>query len=162
MNDVILLTGGNMGDRSSNLTAARDRLVGALGPLRAASSVYATAPWGVTDQPDFLNQVLIVSTSQSPQAVLAALLSIEESLGRVRTAKWGPRPIDIDILFYGGAVVDTPELTIPHPEIPNRRFVLEPLAEVAPDLVHPVLGVTVRELLAQTPDNSAVKRCEQV
>lgn len=158
MNDVILLTGGNMGDRSSNLTAARNRLVGALGPLRAASSIYATAPWGVTDQPDFLNQVLIISTSRSPREVLSSLLTIEESLGRVRTAKWGPRPIDIDILFYGDAVVDTPELTVPHPEIPHRRFVLEPLAEVAPDFIHPVLGVSVRELLAQTPDNSAVTR----
>lgn len=158
MNDVILLTGGNLGDRSFNLTAARERLIAALGPLQGASSLYSTAPWGVTDQPDFLNQVLIITTALPPESVLTALLSIEESLGRTRTTKWAPRPIDIDILFYGSLVIDTPSLVIPHPEIPNRRFVLAPLTEVAPDLVHPVLGKTVRQLLEQTPDTSAVTR----
>ncbi|HTJ10440.1 MAG TPA: 2-amino-4-hydroxy-6-hydroxymethyldihydropteridine diphosphokinase [Dinghuibacter sp.] len=158
MNDVILLTGGNLGDRSFNLTTARERLIAALGPLQAASSLYSTAPWGVTDQPDFLNQVLIITTALPPDAVLRTILSIEESLGRVRTTKWAPRPIDIDILFYGSLVIDTPSLVVPHPEIPNRRFVLAPLTEVAPDLVHPVLGLKIRELLSQTPDTAAVTR----
>ncbi|TDX00750.1 2-amino-4-hydroxy-6-hydroxymethyldihydropteridine diphosphokinase [Dinghuibacter silviterrae] len=158
MNEVILLTGGNLGDRQALLAAARDLVGRDIGPVRKASSLYETAPWGNQDQPAFLNQVLIVDTALSPGAVLERIGSIEAALGRNRAEKWGPRLMDIDILFYGRAIIDTAELRVPHPEIANRRFVLAPLAEVAPELVHPVSGVTVAELLAATPDTLEVRR----
>jgi 2-amino-4-hydroxy-6-hydroxymethyldihydropteridine diphosphokinase len=158
MHSVILLTGGNMGDRVSRLVQARKEIEKQIGPVEKASALYETAAWGNTGQPSFLNQVLRAETTLSPEEVLEGVLRIETSMGRVRTEKWGPREIDIDILFYDMEVVNRKNLTIPHPEIPHRRFVLEPLAEITPHLVHPVLGVDMETLLKQTTDSLPVRR----
>ena len=158
MHSVILLTGGNTGDRLNHLAQARERIAADIGPVTDASALYETAAWGNTGQPPFLNQVLKVETHLSPLDVLQGVLRIETAMGRIRTEKWGPREIDIDILFYDAEIVNSPDLTIPHPEIPNRRFVLEPLAEIAAGLVHPVLRVDVATLLARTGDTLEVRK----
>jgi 2-amino-4-hydroxy-6-hydroxymethyldihydropteridine diphosphokinase len=134
--------GSNLGDR-------RAMIAGALGRLRPrrVSSVIETDPVGKTDQPRFLNAVAELSTDLPPAALLEQLLGIERDLGRVRTERWGPRSIDLDLLLHGGEQVSTPSLTVPHPELHRRRFVLEGLAELAPALVVPGLGRTVQELL---------------
>ena len=147
-----------MGDRASRLAEARKQIEKQIGPVAGASALYETAAWGNTGQPAFLNQVLQVRTSLAPELVLEQALEIDRVLGRVRTEKWGPREIDIDILFYDREVIDRDNLKIPHPEIPNRRFVLEPLAELLPRLVHPVLGVDMETLLRRTADALPVRR----
>ncbi|MDZ7608724.1 MAG: 2-amino-4-hydroxy-6-hydroxymethyldihydropteridine diphosphokinase [Cyclobacteriaceae bacterium] len=110
--------------------------------LSSASSVYKTKAWGIENQPDFLNQVLEVESDLYPLEILDCILGIEESLGRVRDIKWSSRVIDIDILYYGSEIVTEPKLTIPHPQIQNRNFTLVPLCEIAPEFVHPILGIT--------------------
>jgi 2-amino-4-hydroxy-6-hydroxymethyldihydropteridine diphosphokinase len=142
---VILALGSNLGDRLANLRAAV-RLLGerAITPIRS-SSVWETAPLPA-DQPAFLNAALVVETSMSPRDLLAALKAIEHELGRRPVRRWGPRPIDLDILFYGAERITTPELTVPHERIRERAFVLAPLAEAWPGKL-PVLGVTAAELL---------------
>jgi 2-amino-4-hydroxy-6-hydroxymethyldihydropteridine diphosphokinase len=158
MNISYLLIGGNQGDRLALLAAARDLITAAGGDIRLASAIYETAPWGKTDQPAFLNQALEVATPQDAPAWLLTLLDIEETMGRRRQEKYGPRIIDIDILFFNNSIVRDPGLIIPHPEIQNRRFALTPLEEIAPFLIHPVLKKTVRELLAECTDPLAVKQ----
>ena len=158
MNISYLLIGGNHGDRLARLTTAKDRITAAGGLIILASSLYETAPWGKTDQPDFLNQALEVLTTQEAPAWLLTLLGIEEKMGRKRLEKYGPRLIDIDILFFNNSIIRLPQLTVPHPEIQNRRFALAPLEESAPLLIHPVLGRTIRELLAECTDPLTVKR----
>jgi 2-amino-4-hydroxy-6-hydroxymethyldihydropteridine diphosphokinase len=160
MNGVILLTGSNLGDRRALLQEALERITQSIGPLVRVSGIYETEAWGIRDQGPFLNQVLEVQTVLSPEAVLENLLCIEDSLGRRRREKWGPREIDIDILFYRDRIIEREDLRVPHPEIPNRRFVLEPLHEIAPGLVHPLLGLTVAELLARTQDSLTVRRLQ--
>jgi 2-amino-4-hydroxy-6-hydroxymethyldihydropteridine diphosphokinase len=158
MNISYLLIGGNQGDRLAQLASARDLITDAGGQILLASALYETAAWGKTDQPDFLNQALKVSTSQDAPAWLLTLLDIEERMGRRRAEKYGPRVIDIDILFFNNSIIREPGLSIPHPEIQHRRFALTPLEEIAPFLIHPVLHKTIRQLLAECTDPLAVKQ----
>ncbi|GAB5527142.1 MAG: 2-amino-4-hydroxy-6-hydroxymethyldihydropteridine diphosphokinase [Roseivirga sp.] len=157
MKGIYLLLGTNLGDREKNLSAARNLMKEEAIELKAVSSIYETAAWGIEQQPGFLNQVLEVATDLSPEALLKTLLAIELEMGRVRIQKWGERLIDIDILYYQDKVVDTADLKVPHPEIPNRRFTLVPLVELAAGEVHPVLGKTQQELLAVCPDGLEVR-----
>jgi 2-amino-4-hydroxy-6-hydroxymethyldihydropteridine diphosphokinase len=160
MNKAYLLTGGNEGDRYLYMQQARANIELICGRVLQVSSIYETAPWGKTDQADFLNQVLIVDTILSPQSLLAAIFSIEEKGGRKRTVKNAPRTIDIDILFYDNLVLEEPGLSIPHPRIADRRFVLEPLNEISPAFLHPVLGKTIQRLLLECKDDLRVKKIE--
>jgi 2-amino-4-hydroxy-6-hydroxymethyldihydropteridine diphosphokinase len=139
--------GSNLGDRNENLRQALARMERGLGPVRS-STFYETDPVGVTDQPKFINAVAELSTDVPPRELLERLLEIERELGRDRRTerRWGPRPIDLDLLLYGGEVIDEPGLTVPHPRLAERRFVLEPLSELAPSLVLPD-GRPLRELL---------------
>ncbi|WP_121354426.1 2-amino-4-hydroxy-6-hydroxymethyldihydropteridine diphosphokinase [Flavisolibacter nicotianae] len=158
MNKAYLLIGGNMGNRKAFLAAARTEIGRRCGPIVRQSALYETAAWGVEDQNSFLNQVLVLQTSLSAEALLPIILEIEESLGRKRDARYGPRIIDIDILFFNHAVLCSDTLTIPHPQIQNRRFVLVPMAEIAPGFVHPVLNKTITQLLAECPDRLDVHK----
>ena len=148
MTRACLALGGNLGDVAAAFVRALQALSSAEGvTLVAASRVYRTPPWGVTDQPDFLNMAAAVDTDLAPRALLDLCLQIEKDSGRVRDRRWGPRNIDIDVIAFGDAVVDEPDLTIPHPRAHERAFVLAPLADVAGDLT--LRGQSVRELLAQ-------------
>lgn len=129
-----------------------------LGNVIRASSRYKTAAWGNTEQPDFINQILQIDTRLTPQKLMEGILTIEKKMGRVRTVKNAPRIIDIDILFYNNDVVEEKELFIPHPSIQDRRFVLVPMNELEPDLIHPRLRKTVKELLMTCPDPLAVDK----
>ena len=138
------------GDRAANLREAVERVRG-LGEVKAVSSMYDTEPVGYRDQPRFLNAALLLETELPPLELMRGLLGVEQAMGRERSdavAK-GPRVIDLDLLLYGQVVMATAELSLPHPEMQERRFVLEPLAEIAPGMVHPVLGLTVGEMLAR-------------
>ena len=158
MNTCFLLTGGNLGDRKKTLEQASDMVEKNIGVIAARSSVYQTAAWGKTDQPDFLNQVLKVKTSLTPQELIDEILKIEKSLGRERQEKYGPRLIDIDILFFDNEVIKSKSLTIPHPQLHNRRFVLVPLNEIAPRFIHPVLKKSIAQLLLECPDKLDVNK----
>lgn len=138
----------SFGDREGNLHQALQRLK-SLGAVTAESRFYDTEPVGYLDQPRFLNAAVILETELTPVELMRALLEIERSMGRERVIAKGPRVIDLDLLLYGEKIVNTAELTLPHPEMHSRRFVLEPLLEIAPNWVHPVLGLTVQEMLAR-------------
>ena len=135
-----------------NLQRARENLETHELHVTRVSSLYETAPRGITDQPWFLNQVLAAETRLLPRQVMNRLLKIEREMGRKRTIPNGPRTIDLDVLLYENTIVDTKDLRIPHPRMCERRFVLEPLAEIAPDLRHPVTGVSIKEMLAAVID----------
>ncbi len=152
---VFLSLGSNIGDRLANLRSAMALLSPDIHPL-AQSSIYETEPWGYSDQPTFLNLVWEGSTQLDPLNLLSHLKQVENTLGRKETFRFGPRLIDLDILFYDDLVIDTPTLTIPHSRISERAFVLVPLAEIAPDFYHPVLKTTIQQLLSKV-DTSGVK-----
>lgn len=152
LHTAYLHTGSNIGDRAMHLQGAVERIETAAGALVALSALYVTEPWGNTRQPEFLNQALCIQTALQPEALMRVLLDIETSMGRRRTEKWGERIIDLDIIFYDDRVIDTEGLHIPHRQAHLRNFVLAPLCEIAPDLVHPVLKKTVRQLWQESPD----------
>lgn len=155
-----LSLGSNVGDRAANLRSALDRLAAA-GLVKAVSSFYDTEPVDFPDQPWFLNCVLALETDKSPRELLEHALAIEADMGRRRTVVKGPRIVDIDILLAGNRVIKESGLKIPHPAMQERRFVLEPLAEIAADAMHPVLKKTVRELLAALPPGQSVRPTER-
>lgn len=156
MHVVLVGLGTNLGDRQANLNEAKRLLQQQIGGISAESNTYQTAAWGITDQPDFYNQVIQLSTSLFPLQLMDSILSIEESMGRQRIVKWGERLIDIDILFYDNLILTTPNLIIPHPFISQRRFVLKPLLDVQPAFVHPVYKKTIAELINCTSDESDI------
>jgi 2-amino-4-hydroxy-6-hydroxymethyldihydropteridine diphosphokinase len=151
--------GGNEGDVAATLSAARAALTVLSTAPPVASPLYESAPWGVAGQANFLNQIVGLAPALGPWETLRALQAVEAALGRVRRERWGPRTIDLDLLCWPGRTTADPALTLPHPRIAARRFVLAPWADVAPDLVVPGLGRTVADLLAACSDASWVRRC---
>lgn len=160
MERAFLLLGSNEGDRMTFLAKAIMAIIQKAGKSFACSSIYETAAWGKDGEPSFLNQVIGIVTSLTPEELLKTAQSIESDLGRIRTEKWSRRTIDIDILFYGSKIIETPDLIVPHPGIAQRKFTLVPLAEVAPHFMHPVLNKTMEELLRECHDTLAVGRIE--
>lgn len=156
MPTAYLLLGANLGDRAATLRAAVQHLGATAGFVEATSSFYETAAWGLEDQPAFLNQAVRLRTSLPPDQLLAACLATEQQAGRTRHQRWAARTLDVDILLYEDFVLDLPTLQVPHPRLPERRFALVPLAEIAATVVHPTLQLTVAALLAQCPDQLAV------
>lgn len=150
MAEVFIALGGNQGDRAALLREALARMA-AFVSVSKRSAVYETAPKYVTDQPAFLNMAVAGATDLAPHDLLAALKDIEASLGRVAGMRNGPRPIDLDILFYDDLRIETPDLTVPHPRIGERRFVLQPMSDIAPDLRHPATGMTIAGMLCALP-----------
>jgi 2-amino-4-hydroxy-6-hydroxymethyldihydropteridine diphosphokinase len=147
-----------MGNRQRFLAAAREEMEADGCRILQQSSLYETAAWGLENQDPFLNQALQIETPFGAEKLLETLLQIEKKIGRVRERKYGPRTIDIDILFFNKDVINADTLTIPHPQLPNRRFVLVPLQEIAADFIHPVRQKTVTQLLAECPDPLAVQK----
>ena len=147
MNGIYIAVGSNIGDREGNLKRALDMLEESSVHIIKKSKFYETKPYGVADQPDFLNAVAEVSADMQPIELLHTMQDIERRMGRERKRHWGERNIDLDLLIYPNVIMDTPELTLPHKDMENREFVLRPMTEIAPDLVHPVLGSTMQELL---------------
>ncbi len=152
-----LSLGSNLGDRAANLREAVKQLEVA-GQLTAVSASYETQPVDVPDQPWFLNCVAAIETEKTPRELLKLALQVESTMGRLRMRDKGPRKIDIDVVLFGDRIVDEPGLKIPHPAMHQRRFVLEPLVEIAPQARHPGLGKTARELLAALPAGQRVRR----
>jgi 2-amino-4-hydroxy-6-hydroxymethyldihydropteridine diphosphokinase len=155
--DIFLLLGTNQGDRNQHLLMARELIDRNAGKILRFSSIYKTAAWGNTDQPEFYNQVIEIETNYSPSALLIEILRIEELIGRKRLEKWGPRVIDIDILFFKDEIIDDTLLKLPHPGIPERRFTLIPMVEIAPEREHPVLKKSMQTLLLECPDTLSVE-----
>lgn len=153
---LVLILGGNLGDRLSLINKAKKMLEEVFGPSLAASSVYQTEAWGGKSSGDYLNVVLVFNCSIEPNKVLEIIQSIENGLERKREIKWGDRTMDIDLLFYGNLCLETESLIIPHPFIIQRRFVLEPLNELMPDFIHPKEKMAIRELLLNCTDTSKV------
>ena len=154
--NVFLSLGSNLDDRRTNLRRAAALINKEIGKIAKSSSLYETEPWGNTDQPAFLNQVVMANTTLDPRGLLEAITRIEREMGRQRKEKWGPRTIDVDILFYGKRVIRDKGLEIPHPELPQRGFVLVPMMEIAPDFEHPTLKKPMDELYMECTDESAV------
>jgi 2-amino-4-hydroxy-6-hydroxymethyldihydropteridine diphosphokinase len=155
--EVYLLLGGNLGDRLRYLQAAMEQIEERAGEITLKSSVYETAPWGVANQPDFLNLVIKINTLQQAEELLKNILEIEISLGRERHQKWYARTIDIDILFYGEDIISTKDLIVPHLRLPFRKFGLVPLAEIAPNFIHPQANKTIQTMLEECTDELEVR-----
>lgn len=158
MNTTYLLLGSNMGNSTQQLLDARENIENHIGRITAQSSLYKTAAWGKTDQPDFVNQVVIAETKLAATETMEMILHMEENMGRIRTEKNAPRIIDIDILFFNKEIIKTKTLTVPHPFIQERKFVLVPLNELSPRFIHPLINKTVRQLLKDCPDKLEVKK----
>lgn len=156
LHTAYLCLGSNLGDRASSLRRVLELLPPGTRLVRS-SAIYETTPWGYIDQPAFLNQVIEVETSDSPLELLKHLKKIEKQIGRKPSFRYGPRSIDIDILLYDDLIMDTPMLHIPHPRLAERAFALTPLAEIAPEFVHPELGIKVKDLLVKL-DQKGIKR----
>jgi len=157
MNIVFLQLGSNLGDRELLLKDAILAIENRVGDIVNFSKVYESAPWRVEGQDNFLNQILKIKTTLLACEVLSIVLNIEEQLGRVRIEKWGERLIDIDIVFYNDSIIETPELCVPHKHLHERMFVLKPLHEIAPEMVHPKYNKTIDELLKICKDTESVK-----
>jgi 2-amino-4-hydroxy-6-hydroxymethyldihydropteridine diphosphokinase len=157
INQVYLLLGSNLGDREKFLSGAIERMERALGKVMARSAVYTTKAWGKQDQNDFLNQAVCLQTPLPAETLMKEVLSIEKEMGRTREQKWDSRTIDIDILFFNAEVISTPNLTVPHPHLSERMFVLVPLNEIAGSYVHPVLRKSVKTMLQECGDKLEVR-----
>jgi len=158
MNKIFILLGTNLGDRMQQLALVRKYLEERVGKIQKESTIYETAAWGVEDQPSFLNQVILISSDLSALECLNCTQQIELDLGRIRLKKWGERAIDIDLLYFNNEIIHYPTLIIPHPFISERRFTLEPLAEIAPDYIHPVYKKNNVSLLNNCKDELPVKK----
>lgn len=157
MNTAYLILGTNLGDKLHILQQALQLIEKEIGCINKSSGLFVTAAWGKTSQPDFINQAVSVHTVLSANEVLQGILGIEKKLGRVRDhQKWMERIIDIDILFYNNSVINTPDLTVPHPYLHDRKFVLIPLLEIAPDFIHPIYNKSVNTLLKECTDTLEV------
>jgi len=152
--------GGNLGHPERAFREALNRLEAETGiVVSAVSGLWRSAPWGIADQPEFLNAAALLETCREPGDLLAFLQDLERGAGREPGVRWGPRPLDLDLLFHGDAVVDRADLTLPHPRLPERSFVLEPLAEIAPGWIHPVAGKTAAEMLAELHASGRATAC---
>ena len=158
MNKLYLLLGSNMGNSRQQLAAAQKHLAKKLGTIQRQSRLYQTAAWGNTNQPDFLNQVIVLQTKLDAKTCMEYILEIEHVMGRIRTKKNAPRIIDIDILYCNKEVIREKNLVVPHPAIQDRRFVLIPLNALSPNFIHPVLGKTNHTLLLECGDSLDVKK----
>jgi 2-amino-4-hydroxy-6-hydroxymethyldihydropteridine diphosphokinase len=156
MTNIYLHLGSNVGDRKENLQKAVQLIGKKIGKIVMKSGLYETEAWGKKDQDAFINQAIEINTDLSPRDILLKCNGIEQELGSIKTEKWGPRILDIDILFCGKKKVKEKDLIIPHPEIENRNFVLIPLMEIAGDFVHPVLGKTIEEIYDECNDTCEV------
>lgn len=158
MHTVYLLLGSNLGDSVTYIEKSRKLIEKEIGEITDKSSLYLTESWGKTGQPDFINQVVEVKSALKAEEILDKIIIIEAELGRERREKWGSRIIDIDILFYDDEIINKKDLTVPHPYLHQRRFTLAPLVELKPELFHPVLKKTMKELLETLKDNLFVQR----
>lgn len=158
MCQVYLSLGGNLGDRLSNLTKAIQLIKERIGEVLQESAIYETKAWGDTNQPDYLNLVLAVKTNLEPEELLDETQRIENELGRKRREKWGARTIDIDILFINQLIINTERLKVPHPLMSERKFVLLPLEEIAPEFIHPIFKTSIKTLTSRCEDALEVKR----
>lgn len=159
MNVAFLCVGGNMGDRLANIQEAKRQLIGMGCKMEAESGIYQTKAWGIEEAPDYYNQMLKIVTEKNGTELMTTLLDIERSIGRIRTDdRNASRIMDMDILFFNNEIIKSELLEVPHPRLHLRRFVLEPLNEIASELIHPVMNKTIHELLKECTDTSAVKR----
>jgi len=154
---IYLHTGSNLGQKEQHLAMARQLIHEYIGPITAKSEIFETEAWGDSDQPNYVNQALEVTTNLSPDQLMDQILNIELKMGRIRNQKWESRLIDIDIIFYGNQVIKTENLIIPHPYMHKRNFVLMPLLEIAKDVIHPEFKLNVKELYKRSKDPLKVK-----